>query len=198
MSGATRHIPGKENAGTKNAGGLKPPSSAYASLIANFDPSHPPLGVAAGGNFWNGRATGEILLNQLPNLLNGVDPTYIVHVTATADQAFASPFINPVEQGVGVGLEGKKLVCEIVESANYAPLYGKAFNDQELDCVSDAGAELAFGRFALALGAYQHDSSTDYVPDVNAFDSGTGRLHLLMQGLVPSLFLCRISRIKKI
>lgn len=60
-------------------GNLKPPSAAYAALspILHLDKS----GTWIGGNFWDGRATGEKL------------------GSAAADQA-QGPFLNPVEQGL--------------------------------------------------------------------------------------------------
>ncbi len=60
-------------------GNRKPPSSAYATLspVLYFDKK----GAFIGGNFWDGRATGERLGNP------------------AADQALG-PFLNPVEQAV--------------------------------------------------------------------------------------------------
>ena len=57
-------------------GNRKPPSAAYATLspIFHFDGA-----LFVGGNFWDGRATGERLGNP------------------AADQALG-PFLNPVEQ----------------------------------------------------------------------------------------------------
>jgi cytochrome c peroxidase len=80
----------------------------------------------------------------------------------TADQAHASPFINPVEQG----LPDIIAVCEHVAAAKYAPLYIEVYNDA-INC--DGGVEVTFGRFALALAAYQHSK------EVNAFDSKRDR-----------------------
>ncbi len=61
-------------------GGRKPPSAAYAttSPVLAFDAGE---GVWIGGNFWDGRATGEALGNP------------------AADQALG-PFLNPVEQAL--------------------------------------------------------------------------------------------------
>jgi cytochrome c peroxidase len=60
-------------------GNRKPPSSAYAtqSPILGMDKK----GLWIGGNFWNGRATGEVLGNP------------------AADQALG-PFLNPAEQAL--------------------------------------------------------------------------------------------------
>ena len=60
-------------------GNRKPPSAAYATLSPVFYlDKH---GLWIGGNFWDGRATGEVLGNP------------------AADQA-VGPFLNPKEQGL--------------------------------------------------------------------------------------------------
>jgi cytochrome c peroxidase len=63
-------------------GNRKPPSSAYATLspILHFEVEKKDV-LFEGGNFWDGRATGEKLGNP------------------AADQA-QGPFLNPVEQGL--------------------------------------------------------------------------------------------------
>jgi cytochrome c peroxidase len=58
-------------------GDRKPPSAAYATLSPIFSGGN----KAKGGNFWDGRATGDSLGNP------------------AADQALG-PFLNPVEQGL--------------------------------------------------------------------------------------------------
>lgn len=57
-------------------GDRKPPSAAYATLSPIFHQDK--KGLFIGGNFWDGRATGEVLGNP------------------AADQALG-PFLNPVE-----------------------------------------------------------------------------------------------------
>ena len=61
-------------------GNRKPPSAAYATLspVFHFDAGE---GLFIGGNFWDGRATGELLGNP------------------AADQALG-PFLNPVDLGL--------------------------------------------------------------------------------------------------
>ena len=59
-------------------GNRKPPSSAYATISPVF---HMDKGLWVGGNFWDGRATGEVLGNP------------------AADQA-QGPFLNPAEQAL--------------------------------------------------------------------------------------------------
>ncbi|MDH5373419.1 MAG: cytochrome-c peroxidase, partial [Acidimicrobiia bacterium] len=60
-------------------GDRKPPSSAYATVSPIFHMDK--KGLYIGGNFWDGRATGEVLGNP------------------AADQALG-PFLNPMEQGL--------------------------------------------------------------------------------------------------
>ena len=60
-------------------GDRKPPSAAYATLSPIFHQDK--KGLFVGGNFWDGRATGEVLGNP------------------AADQALG-PFLNPVEQAL--------------------------------------------------------------------------------------------------
>ena len=60
-------------------GDRKPPSSAYATVSPIFHIDK--KGTFVGGNFWDGRATGEALGNP------------------AADQA-QGPFLNPAEQGL--------------------------------------------------------------------------------------------------
>lgn len=139
-------------------GTLKPPSNAYASFIPNFTISQFGPG---GGNFWNGRAQGDVVAGL--NVLGGDLDRYEKYLGPTADQAHASPFINPVEQGQ----PDIVAVCEHVQSAKYAPLYAIAYDEAPIDCAGDVVT--TFGRFALALAAYQHSS------EVNAFDSKRDR-----------------------
>ena len=85
ISGWTGPIPGINIKGAVYRGAIptrfgnrKPPSAAYATLspIFHYDEVE---GLFVGGNFWDGRATGESLGNP------------------AADQALG-PFLNPVEQ----------------------------------------------------------------------------------------------------
>ena len=62
-------------------GDRKPPSSAYSTLSPVLEYVRKAGGVFVGGNFWDGRATGELLGN------------------AAADQA-QGPFLNPMEQAL--------------------------------------------------------------------------------------------------
>lgn len=85
-------------------GDRKPPSSAYSTLPPVFHLSR--QGLFVGGNFWDGRATGEKLGNP------------------AADQA-QGPFLNPVEQG----LRDSACVVYRVSVADYAEDYIKLWGD---------------------------------------------------------------------
>ncbi|HXV76567.1 MAG TPA: cytochrome c peroxidase [Candidatus Polarisedimenticolaceae bacterium] len=121
-------------------GNRKPPSAAYATLspVFHFDDDE---GLFVGGNFWDGRATGDRLGNP------------------AADQA-GGPFLNPVEQN----MPDKQSVCMHVAGARYADLFREVWGADSLDC-SSAGVELTYDRIALSIAAYE-DS-----PEVNAFSS---------------------------
>ena len=108
-------------------GDRKPPSAAYATLspILYMDKK----GVFIGGNFWDGRATGEKLGNP------------------AADQA-QGPFLNPAEQALpnaAVLVEG---VCE----ASYGDLFKQVWGN----AICSTGKENeAFDAIALSIAAYE-------------------------------------------
>jgi cytochrome c peroxidase len=143
-------------------GDRKPPSSAYATISPIF---HFEKGLWVGGNFWDGRATGELLGNP------------------AADQA-QGPFLNPMEQGL------PDLACVVyrVSVASYADLYEESFGDnlftigfpdgatmeslcsQEGTTVPLTGddpvkAATEYDNIALAIAAYEGSA------EVNAFSS---------------------------
>ncbi len=121
-------------------GNRKPPSAAYATLspVFHYDTSE---GLFVGGNFWNGRATGEILGNP------------------AADQALG-PFLNPVEQNN----DSKKAVCEQVAASKYADMWVEVWGE-EISCETNALVEENYDRIGLAIGAYEGS------PEVNSFTS---------------------------
>ena len=122
----------------QRSGGRKPPTVAYASFA-------PPLAVTAttrrGGNFWDGRATGEKL------------------GTPTADQALG-PFVNHVEQNN----PDKREVCQHVSAAKYAGLFAEVWQEP-IDCSTPEAVELSYDRVALSIAAFEGS------PEVNAFTS---------------------------
>ena len=122
-------------------GNRKPPSAAYATLspIFHFDAGE---GLFIGGNFWDGRATGEVLGNP------------------AADQALG-PFLNPVEQNN----PSKRAVCEQVAASKYAGLFEEVWGPGTPDCTTDAGVEAMYDQIGLSIAAYE-DSN-----EVNQFSS---------------------------
>lgn len=109
-------------------GNRKPPTSAYATLspIFHYDMEE---GLFVGGNFWDGRATGEHLGNP------------------AADQALG-PFLNPVEQNN----PSKMAVCNQVAASKYASLFVSVWGS--LDC-SYPGVEQMYDRIGLSIAAYE-------------------------------------------
>jgi cytochrome c peroxidase len=121
-------------------GNRKPPSAAYATLspIFHYDSEE---GLFVGGNFWDGRATGERLGNP------------------AADQALG-PFLNPVEQNNA----SKQAVLEQVAASKYADLW-EAVWGEPISYETPEDVEKNYDRIGLAIAAYE-DSS-----EVNQFSS---------------------------
>jgi cytochrome c peroxidase len=121
-------------------GNRKPPSAAYAtqSPVLYFDEEE---GLFIGGNFWDGRATGEILGNP------------------AADQAMG-PFLNPVEHN----MPSEKAVLEVIAASKYIKLWEEVWGSP-LTFTTEQEIELNYGRMALAIAAYE--ASTE----VNSFTS---------------------------
>jgi cytochrome c peroxidase len=123
-------------------GDRKPPSTAYApfSPIFHFDGTE-----FVGGNFWDGRATGERLGNP------------------AADQALG-PFLNPVEQNMpSIGA-----VCEAVAESKYTDLFEEVWGPGSLDCSED-GVEATYDRIGVSIAAYE--ASPEVSPFSSKFDA---------------------------
>jgi cytochrome c peroxidase len=121
-------------------GNRKPPAASYATFspVFHFDEIE---GLFLGGNFWDGRATGERLGNP------------------AADQALG-PFLNPVEQNNA----SKLAVLEIVAASKYIDLWEEVWDEPlELDDASDVDKN--YNRVGLAIAAYEAS------PEVNQFSS---------------------------
>jgi len=119
-------------------GNRKPPSAAYAT----FSPVlHQVGGVFAGGNFWDGRATGERLGSP------------------SAEQALG-PFLNPAEHSVPDALT----VLKIIEKSKYISLWKKVWKEN-LRYSTLEEINLNFDRIGLAIAAYEGSS------EVNQFSS---------------------------
>jgi len=143
-------------------GNRKPPSAAYATQSPIFAFHRQGGGLFLGGNFWDGRATGEKLGNP------------------AADQA-QGPFLNPAEQA----LPDNACVVYFVCNGSYAALFESVFEnacdiswpvDVLYACATEGGmvdlspddattVEQAYDEIALAIAAYEAS------PEVNAFTS---------------------------
>jgi cytochrome c peroxidase len=121
-------------------GNRKPPSAAYAtqSPVFYFDDEE---GLFIGGNFWDGRATGEALGNP------------------AADQALG-PFLNPVEQNNA----SKQDVLEKVAGSKYAGLW-EAVWGEPISWETFELIQMNYDRIGLAVAAYEGSA------EVNAFTS---------------------------
>ena len=110
-------------------GNRKPPSAAYATFspVFYYDEDED---LFIGGNFWDGRATGERLGNP------------------AADQALG-PFLNPVEQNN----PSKEAVCLQVAASNYAGLFEEVWGPGSLDCVTNT--EAMYDQIGLSIAAYE-------------------------------------------
>jgi cytochrome c peroxidase len=140
VGGINKHGAVYRGAVPQRFGNRKPPSAAYATLspVFHYDDVE---GLFVGGNFWDGRATGEVLGNP------------------AADQALG-PFLNPVEQNNA----SKLAVLEQVASSKYAALW-KIVWGEPISYGTQADIEKNYDRIGLAIAAYE-DSS-----EVNQFSS---------------------------
>jgi len=109
-------------------GDRKPPSAAYAtqSPILHLTKQ----GLFVGGNFWDGRATGETLGNP------------------AAEQA-KGPFLNPVEQALP---NAEALVALVCASTDYGHLFKVVWGDT----ICDAGnVNLAYDNIGYSVAAFE-------------------------------------------
>jgi cytochrome c peroxidase len=107
-------------------GGRNSPSAAYAmySPVRYFDEAE---GLWIGGQFWDSRATGEVLGDPL------------------ADQALG-PFLNPVE----MNNKEKARVIKDIKRSDYADLFEVVWGPGSLDDV-----EAAYDGVALSIAAFE-------------------------------------------
>ena len=142
-------------------GDRKPPSSAYATLSPVFHMDK--KGLFVGGNFWDGRATGEKLGNP------------------AADQA-QGPFLNPMEQALTDSACVVHRVCTASYPVSFEEIWGIGAcdiswpADVAVVCATEgasvslsnddrAKSDMAYNSIALSIAAYE-DSE-----EVNAFSS---------------------------
>ncbi|NNG16718.1 MAG: cytochrome C, partial [Gemmatimonadales bacterium] len=151
---------------TGRFGNRKPPSSAYATPSPIFHLTK--KGLFEGGNFWDGRATGEKLGNP------------------AADQA-QGPFLNPVEQA----LPDRACVVYRIQQGNYLADYVAAWGSNIKTIVfpsttdADCGVELTtigvsvpdrakveteYDNIALSIAAFEDSPEVD--PFSSKFDTG--------------------------
>lgn len=118
-------------------GNRKPPSSAYATfspVLHAFIQKKQTLFV--GGNFWDGRATGEKL----------GDPA--------ADQA-QGPFLNPAEQALSTPADVVSRVCG---STTYGDLFRTVWGAEACDA---ANVNEAFDDIARSIAAFEASSESN-------------------------------------
>jgi len=146
-------------------GNRKPPSSAYATVSPIFHLDK--RGLWVGGNFWDGRATGEKLGNP------------------AADQA-QGPFLNPVEQALPDAACVVYRVCNPTVPTDYPVPFEVVWGPDSCDiswpadiqtgCATEgytvvlsvddrAKSNMAYDNIALSIAAYEAS------PEVNAFTS---------------------------
>jgi cytochrome c peroxidase len=146
-------------------GNRKPPSAAYATLspVLHTDDE----GLFVGGNFWDGRATGEKLGNP------------------AADQS-QGPFVNHVEQGLPDSACVVYRVCNPAVPADYPVSFETVWGAGACDiawpsdigttCATDEGivalsaadrakSDTAYDNIGLSIAAFENS------PEVNAFTS---------------------------
>ena len=146
-------------------GNRKPPSAAYATVSPVFHLDK--KGLFVGGNFWDGRATGEKLGNP------------------AADQA-QGPFLNPVEQALLDSACVVYRVCNPVVPDDYPVSFENVWGNEacDIDWPDDIDTVCATEGTTVALSSEDRaksDMDYDYValsivayeasPEVNAFTS---------------------------
>ncbi len=123
-------------------GDRKPPSAAYATLSPVFHVDK--KGLFTGGNFWDGRATGEILGNP------------------AADQA-QGPFLNPMEQALPDSACVVYKVCTAAYPVSFESVFG--FEACSITWPADIGTLCATEGMTVGL------SGTDRAKSDTAYDN---------------------------
>jgi len=123
-------------------GNRRPPSAAYAddSPKLHIDKD----GNFAGGMFWDGRATGEVLGDPL------------------AEQAMG-PFLNPLEHN----MPDKKSVVIAVRKSAYAGLFEQVWGKDSLD--ADKNVDKTYERIARSIAAFERSAEVN--PFSSKFDA---------------------------
>ena len=110
-------------------GNRKPPSSAYATQSPILHFSRQAGGMFVGGNFWDGRATGERLGSP------------------SAEQALG-PFLNPLEQALNTPGDVIGKIC----TSSYANLFKQVCGENACD---PANVDAAYDCVGLSVAAYE-------------------------------------------
>jgi len=142
-------------------GNRKPPSAAYATLspIFHMDKN----GLFVGGNFWDGRATGEKLGNPAADQAQG--PFLNPAEQALPDSACVVYFVCTASYPVPIvdvwGLE----VCDIIWPVDTMTVCSTEGATVGLSAEDRARSDMAYDAIALSIAAYENSS------EVNAFTS---------------------------
>jgi cytochrome c peroxidase len=140
VGGINQHGAVYRGAVPQRFGNRKPPSAAYATTAPLF---HWDSGeeLFVGGNFWDGRATGDRLGNP------------------AADQALG-PFLNPVEMNNASKLDVLKQIAKSRYSSLWFQVWGTPVR-----LAGAAAIEQDYDRVGLAIAAFEAS------PEVNAYTS---------------------------
>lgn len=131
-------------------GNRKPPSSAYATTSPIFH-YNKKADLFIGGNFWDGRATGERLGNP------------------SAEQA-QGPFLNPLEQALGSAADVIGKIC----GSSYATLFQNVCGATACDADKVSAAYDCVG---LSVAAYEGSAESNaFSSKFDAFLKGKARL----------------------
>jgi cytochrome c peroxidase len=134
-------------------GNRKPPSAAYATFspVFHYDEEEE---LFVGGNFWDGRATGENLGNP------------------AADQALG-PFLNPVEQNN----PSKQAVLEQVAASQYADLWEEVWGEP-ISYDTPEAIDINYDRIGLAIWEYEaSDEVNQFSSKYDAYLEGEAELN---------------------
>jgi cytochrome c peroxidase len=139
------------------AGNRKPPTATYATFSRIFDRTR-----VRGGNFWDGRATGEVITEAIFPSDWSIEKIEEMkaHLGPAADQAMG-PFLNDVE----MNLPSAEALCKRVESASYVGLYEHAWGEPVKCNGGPVLAEETHKRIAFAIAVYEGSK------EVNSFSS---------------------------
>ena len=126
-------------------GDRKPPTAAYATLAPIFDASG---NGAVGGNFWDGRATGELLGNP------------------AADQALR-PFLNPAEQALP---DKACVIWKIVDAGGYDGAWTAVWGDAIFGIAFPSDVGTVCAQQVAEPGEYVQLTAADRALVVDAYD----------------------------